>query len=345
MQFEADRHLTLHAEDRPAGRSLRTEGLAAFGRKELAMDGIPELYHQVAPGLMKVAATLASRTPVPDGGVLRHLTPAGMIAIRLVDDGPDLQRAVDLADDRDACPDIALATYASWFSAIIAESEPVHAVTFLRAVLERQPQIPHPPPPVRFLYNWNGATTALTLAQLDPEHADTWLAEMEARSAEVVSRTLGDPNAVLAALDPSSIQSSAALVAAAWATCIDPIGTDAHVLVTSPLAKSRNGMVAFDRAVVPMELFSILLDRSTLELLYASETHALVAHAVSTWGPLGTWLRTKHVVDAFPEHREKVVSSVPWTPGTRLAALLLGDIVLRVGRGASFASLPTLWGL
>ena len=44
-------------------------------------------------------------------------------------------------------------------------------------------------------------------------------------------------------------------------------------------------------------------------------------------------------------HREKVVSSVPWTPGTRLAALLLGDIVLRVGRGASFASLPTLWGL
>ena len=116
-------------------------------------------------------------------------------------------------------------------------------------------------------------------------------------------------------------------------------------LGTSPLAKARNGMIAFDRAVVPMELFSILLDRSTLELLYASETHALVAHTVSTWGPLGTWLRTKHVVDAFPEHREKVVSSVPWTPGTRLAALALGDIVLRVGRGASFASLPTLWGL
>ena len=40
-----------------------------------------------------------------------------------------------------------------------------------------------------------------TASPAAPEHADAWLAEMEARSAEVVSRTLGDPNAVLAALD------------------------------------------------------------------------------------------------------------------------------------------------
>ena len=106
MQFEADRHLTLHAEDRPAGRSLRTEGLAAFGRKELAMDGIPELYHQVAPGLMKVAATLASCTSVPDGGVLRHLTPAGMIDeafyAEMMDDGLAISRVVQWARRLDA---------------------------------------------------------------------------------------------------------------------------------------------------------------------------------------------------------------------------------------------------
>ncbi|MEQ1506774.1 MAG: hypothetical protein ABMB14_31395, partial [Myxococcota bacterium] len=235
MPFDVERQMTIEVRTGTFGfADLATTGLAAVGRPELTMLGVPgDLVADAGFVLNTVADYVANQRPIGDGERIGTGHPAGALIVRLVRHGDGVQRVVDGFDAREGTPYIALATVLCWRAAQSADQGDRPAAD---AALARSLELPIPPevdgPPLGHPYNWGGALGAAQRAGLDEAQRDRWQGEAARRSVTVQRAMFGDPLADLGGADRAALAELVPALVAVGRAQADPVRSGPVVVFT-----------------------------------------------------------------------------------------------------------------
>lgn len=188
MSFDPGRQLRIRYDN--DARTLRSEGLAAVGRAELAIDSLAAPLARDGAALFNVLAPYLADVDVRDNAIVCVPHAACAVYVRLVPHEGGLRRVVDAYDLDDRIPYTALTTMKCWRAEeLVAHGRVADAVIELEDSLAWSTIPVYPSPEgLAHPYNHGGSQAARRLATLDLARADLWRAQAAFRNPTPTGR-------------------------------------------------------------------------------------------------------------------------------------------------------------